>query len=115
LWIARTYVQGSYRVLGSAFASQQDATDAYFRAMTSAAAPAGRSSDSQLATSHRGVPLQLAPESITGYRNVRPHGSRFRAVAQSRVGGVKKVRLLGTFSTAVEAACCVALHGSELD
>jgi hypothetical protein len=115
LWIARTYVQGSYRVLGSAFASQQDATDAYCRAMTSAAAPAGRSSDSQLATSHRGVPLQLAPESITGYRNVRPHGSRFRAVAQSRVGGVKKVRLLGTFSTAVEAACCVALHGSELD
>jgi hypothetical protein len=115
LWIARTYAQGSYHVLGSVFTSRRDATDAYVRAMASVTAPARRSPDSQLVTSHRGVQLQLAPESVTGYQNVRPHGTRFRAIAQLRVSRVKKVRLLGTFSTAIEAAYCVALHGSELN
>ena len=82
--------------------------------MASTAAPVSRSPDSQPVTSHRGVQLQLAPESVTGYRNVRPHGARFRAIAQSRVSGVKKVRILGTFATAVDTAYCVALHGGEL-
>jgi hypothetical protein len=81
--------------------------------MASIDASSRRSSDSPLVTSHRGVQLQLAPESVTGYRNVRPHGIRFRALAQSRVAGVKKVRLLGTFATAVEAAYCVAMHARE--
>ena len=92
------------------FASQRAASDAYFRAMTSIDAPSQRPSASPLVTSHRGVQLQLAPESVTGYRNVRPHGGRYRALAQSRVSGVKKVTLLGTFATAVEAAYCVAMH-----
>ena len=91
LWIARTYSQGSYRVLGSAFPSRRAASDAYFHAMASIDASSQRSSDSPLVTSHRGVQLQLAPESVTGYRNVRPHGGRYRALAQSRVSGVKKV------------------------
>jgi len=102
-WAARTYYQSHYRVVGT-YPSRAAAVAAYQTALIAAgAAPDPAPPRPSVPNTFRGVRLHLAFNS-TGYMNVTRRGSTYRAAIQYRSDGGKRMRVVGNYDTAIEAA-----------